>query len=510
MKFLITSQLGPKQSLTKEGFLLCLDVPLARTGTMRYLPEELPDIKVVPAPGENIAYIHREDEDLFNQYTIASCEGKPFIDEHPDAGEITVENFRELFSGVMLNVHRSEEEPDLLLGDLIVYDPYLIKEIQAGKREVSLGYAADYDAMEDQPGHYRQYNILINHIALVEVGRCGQRCSIGDHDTVRLKEKTTMPQKTLKQRFLDAVNAMKTSGTKDTGELEKLAAELPDRATGDAEPGAGASAAGAGAGGGPVGEQHTHIHLHHGAGGNGISSGGLDEGQGGPGAGAAAAAAEKEPVTLESIAAQLTELTVRVAKLEAGTGAGDGAAAEEEEAPAAGTEDSAAELKKVEGELKEEAPEGTSDSAISAAVQTTKDSALIADSFQECLAFAEILSPGIELPTFDKAMAPKDTLARVCSFRKMALLKGNEDPDTHQIIEEVRGRTTTADILKALTCDSIRPLFRNAAIAKRRANAAASRATHDAGNGSHMAGVSIPVNSPADLNRINAEYWKGK
>ena len=42
MRFYTTARIGPKRSTTKEGYLICEDVPLARVGTMEYGPGETP------------------------------------------------------------------------------------------------------------------------------------------------------------------------------------------------------------------------------------------------------------------------------------------------------------------------------------------------------------------------------------------------------------------------------------------------------------------------------------
>ena len=39
--YYITSQLSPHRYSTPEGFLVCKDVPIARTGLLEYLPEEV-------------------------------------------------------------------------------------------------------------------------------------------------------------------------------------------------------------------------------------------------------------------------------------------------------------------------------------------------------------------------------------------------------------------------------------------------------------------------------------
>src|SRR5271166_3724303 len=102
MKFYVKEKLGAVQSVTPEGFLLCEEVPIARTGTMIYGPDETP-ISVGP---DGIVRIDRDAEEVFRPETIASANGKPVVDEHPEDGEVRPDNWRELAVGVTLNPRR--------------------------------------------------------------------------------------------------------------------------------------------------------------------------------------------------------------------------------------------------------------------------------------------------------------------------------------------------------------------------------------------------------------------
>lgn len=500
MKFLAASKLGPKQGMTPEGFLLCEEVPIARTGTMKYRKGEIP---VDPAPGENIIIAERTAEELFRPETMASFEGKPVVDEHPDE-DVTAENWKKYTIGICTHIRRGTgESKDLLLADLIIFDNTAIDDIRDGKREVSCGYECDYYVFDDRPGFTQQYDIRGNHVALVEIGRCGTRCSIGDHDSLAKKEnkKMELTWKELRRRFAAAAK------TKDADQLMELAKQMPEE-----PPPAGTEDELMGGGGGG-GDHHTHVHIHQG-GGEGISSGGLvpPNEDAAPGEAAAAAAAQPAdvPTRLAALEAGMAEIKALLAKMvpeekaEGGyedlevPGEGEGEGEGDEPEPAADAKATKDELKKIEGDLKEEAPEGTKDSEL----VKVKDSAFLEDSFQEAVALAEILSPGIQIPTFDRAAGKFDSYRSICAFRRKALLAGNQDPDTHEIIEETRGRRTSDEDITRLTCDSIRPLFRSAALAKKRSNNRGGTRTND------QRVVAIgPARNNADVNKRNAEYW---
>ena len=121
-----------------EGYLLCLNVPVARTGTQEYLPEELCLPPSSAGREESVIPVWRPEEEVFSPETIASFEGMPVTDGHPPDG-VDAGNIRALQKGHAHNVRRGKGgEKDLLLADLIITDPRLIDAIlREGRREIS-------------------------------------------------------------------------------------------------------------------------------------------------------------------------------------------------------------------------------------------------------------------------------------------------------------------------------------------------------------------------------------
>lgn len=172
--FYTTGQLGRTRETTPEGYLLCRDVPLARIGKLLYADGEVP----VTADNSGLIIIERGEDVLFDPRTIASFEGKPVTDDHPEDW-VTPENWKKLSNGTAHDVRRGEDEDsDCLVADLLITDKDMIDAVMKGKVEISLGYDADYT--EISVGKGIQTNIFGNHIALVKKGRCGSRCKIGD------------------------------------------------------------------------------------------------------------------------------------------------------------------------------------------------------------------------------------------------------------------------------------------------------------------------------------------
>jgi uncharacterized protein len=172
--FYLTGKIGEKRSTTPEGFLVCHDVPIARTGTQLYTSDEVP---VDPGP-DGLVRIARDEEQVFRPETIASFEGKPVTVNHPDEF-VNPDNWKNLTVGFVQNVRRGDGIfNDMLLADLVITDADGIKYVNDSLPEVSCGYEADYE--QTDVGHGMQLNIIGNHVALVDKGRAGSRCAIQD------------------------------------------------------------------------------------------------------------------------------------------------------------------------------------------------------------------------------------------------------------------------------------------------------------------------------------------
>lgn len=176
--------LGPTRERTPEGFLICYDVPVARTGEMIYGPGETP----IQVGADGRVKIQRDAKEVFAPKSMASLNGKPVTDDHPPV-DVDPDNWRFYTRGVVVNPRRGEGTlADCLVADMIIFDADTIRDIELGKVEVSCGYNPDYveflDAKGDAvPGKGEQANIIYNHLALVDRGRCGAKCSIGDRKT---------------------------------------------------------------------------------------------------------------------------------------------------------------------------------------------------------------------------------------------------------------------------------------------------------------------------------------
>lgn len=181
MRFFSTATLaGSSRSKTPEGFLICENVRVARAGELVYQSSEFdvpPSVFGFRPGSDGIVTVRRDDADLLRPETLASFEGKPLLGEHI---ETTPENWRDVAWGHMQNVRAGNgADAGYMLADLVVCSSAGIDAIEAGREEVSLFY--DFDFVPDGVGRGRQTNIIGNHVAVVDAGRCGPSCRIGDH-----------------------------------------------------------------------------------------------------------------------------------------------------------------------------------------------------------------------------------------------------------------------------------------------------------------------------------------
>lgn len=169
------NEISPNQIETVEGFLICKNVPIARTGLQEYMARDL----ALDGDPERMVQVHRYETDVFEPAALASFEGKPVTDGHPPE-EVDPSNFANYAKG---HIQRVRREGDYMVADLYINDPALINEIRNGiKREVSCGYGCEYVPDGDS---YKQTKIRGNHVAVVPRGRAGHAVAIKDESPLK-------------------------------------------------------------------------------------------------------------------------------------------------------------------------------------------------------------------------------------------------------------------------------------------------------------------------------------
>lgn len=446
----VTEKIGETRYLTPEGFLVCENVPIARTGVMTYGPGEVP----IDAGQDGIIRIERSEADVFDPKTIASFAGKPVTDDHPDE-DVNPDNWATLAKGEIHNPRRGDGIwSDCLVADLFIKDANAIKAVQKGKVEVSCGYDADYE--QTAPGRGRQHNIIGNHVALVENGRCGPRCSIGDK-----------AMSTKRKSVLDRVRAAWKARDE---EFENI---LKEGEVMDEEPGEGGT--------------HVHVHLN---------------GAPGEAKGTEPAKDEPDPSAGDPYEARFAKIEQSIAAIAEAVGKMQKA----EQAEAAVTTGDEEGDKPDDKKDDEDKGEKTADEDILNECDVkqgkTVDSGKLQEEFSDVLARAEMLVPGIRLPTFDAKPGAKKVRDNLCAMRRKAMTLALESDRSAGFVQPF---ARDADAVKAMTCDAATAAFIGASELARSANNAFighEKATRDASK--------VQVSSIADINKANADFWASR
>lgn len=459
-KFYVTEQIGPRRALTPEGFLVCYDVPIARTGSQKYGPGETP-IEVGP---EGFVLIHREADEVFRPETLLSFNGKPVTNDHP-VEDVTPENWRQLSIGTVIDPRRGPE--GLLLADLLITDAEGIRLVNSGKVEVSCGYEADYE--HTGPGTGRQFDIVGNHVALVDRARCGPRCSIGDSDAENSPE---IPPMSKHKSSMVADFLRRAFKAKDADEMEAIRKEAEDSI-------------------GELSEPSSAVHIHLGSNPGGVATGPSTVDEADPDMDdpkmKKVMDAMMKPMTdaMSEIKGTLDSMAERIAKLEQGEkGEKEVMDGGMPDMPDVTDADMASEM-------------GVED----ADVKMMKDSARFADSFRSTYAAAEIVAPGRAARTFDGAADPKVTVRAMHALRVEALTVAatGTGPAVSFVRDSLGGKAFDP---KRISVRDARSLFHSVAAFQRQINNTSYR---QVGTLDTKPGDVPVITCIADLNRRNAE-----
>lgn len=163
-----------------NDFWYIKDNPLSKVGVFPYLGKQISS-ELEP---DKIYQVYRPAEELLSDKTINSFKLLPIVDDHTmlgtEPGMMPAEE-KGVHGTSGSDVYGKDGK---LYGDLKIYSETLKDEIEAGKKELSMGYFCDYELT---PGtfdgqHYDavQRNIRGNHIALVEEGRMGSDVRVMD------------------------------------------------------------------------------------------------------------------------------------------------------------------------------------------------------------------------------------------------------------------------------------------------------------------------------------------
>jgi len=171
----------------------------------------------------------RTPEEVFSQDSINSFKLKPITNNHPQEA-VNADNISKYQVG---NIGEDlKRDGNNLVGSIIITDSKTIKDINNGKRELSLGYKValvkEDGILGNENYQFKQTNIRGNHLAIVYQGRAGHeaRLNFDSQDAVCVNinnnnNDNKMSEKDTKelQEKLDSLETNKKSLTDKIGEL---------------------------------------------------------------------------------------------------------------------------------------------------------------------------------------------------------------------------------------------------------------------------------------------------
>jgi hypothetical protein len=223
--------IGDKLRLDSFGFLHVDNVIIARTGIQHYLESEI----FKDGDPTKIIGVARLKKDILDSGSIKTFKNIPLTDSHPNEF-VTSRNFSKYQKGSISKVEPKDDK--YLLTDITINDEKLIGKVKKGKVELSVGYStvliAEDGELNGEKYSYRQTEIIANHLAVVEHGRCGAKCSLisDDGSLVKLNKRNKMKKVKItigdKSTEVEVADEVASYIDMQTAEIEVLKKELSD------------------------------------------------------------------------------------------------------------------------------------------------------------------------------------------------------------------------------------------------------------------------------------------
>ena len=162
-------------AVTRDGYR-AFSVRAGRTGIQAYRGSEL------GMPEHDTIRVYRPEAEVFAPDSMRTLAHRPVTNDHPTE-PVTADNWREHSVGAVGD--EITRDGQFLRVPMLLMDAGAIRDVDAGKRELSLGYTAtltmqDGESPEGEPYTAVMTNLAHNHLAIVQRGRAGPDVRIGD------------------------------------------------------------------------------------------------------------------------------------------------------------------------------------------------------------------------------------------------------------------------------------------------------------------------------------------
>lgn len=215
MRFTDRGEVGEVRR-TADGYLVA-SVRVARTGIQEYTGDE------VGRPEMDRVRVYRPEEEVFARDAMHTYAHRPVTLGHPPR-VVDAETWKEVSVG-----STGEEvvrDGEFVRVPMLLMDADAIARVEAGDRELSMGYEATLEfgdgvTPDGEPYDAVQRNLRMNHLAIVAKARGGSQLRIGDDNGGGV-----MPEPKMRTIVVDGLSVETTD--QGAQAIEKLQTQLAD------------------------------------------------------------------------------------------------------------------------------------------------------------------------------------------------------------------------------------------------------------------------------------------
>ena len=220
-----------KYTLDENSGFLHATAICARNGVQEYYGSE---IGLSGEQANQVFQVFRPLDEVAS--SLSTYTNAIVTDDHPQDGLVTTETSSELSKGSVSNAEITEYDGiSYISATITITNQELIDKVLSGeKRELSAGYtreiveeAGEFDGVQYQ---YIQKDIKVNHVAVVEEGRCGNTCKLNlDNKGVITMVKIQIDGKAVsmdEDAIAKYVGDLQTSLDEANAETEKVKEEM--------------------------------------------------------------------------------------------------------------------------------------------------------------------------------------------------------------------------------------------------------------------------------------------
>lgn len=190
-----------KPRITSDGYMV-VDSAVARIGVQEYYAAELGD-EFKDLPANTVVRVDRPASVVFGDDSLASYAHKPLTNDHPSSA-VTAETWKR--DAIGWTGDEARQDGKRVRVPMLMADAQAIADVQAGKVEWSAGYGVTFERVSGINDDGEAYDARItsqkiNHIALVDKGRAGPDCRIGDNERPGARNKGAAPMAEVTMTF---------------------------------------------------------------------------------------------------------------------------------------------------------------------------------------------------------------------------------------------------------------------------------------------------------------------